>query len=123
MREEYKRRNYVINKRLQFGLIAAFLTAVLIASALAVVVMALAAEEFIDTFLVPVLLNDLAIMAAVIIVGIIFSNRIAGPLFHIRGVVEDVIAGKTDRRVRLRPKDFARDLAEKINTLLDKIEK
>ncbi len=131
MGEEYKRRNYVVNKRLQFGLIAAFLTAVAVASAAALLAAAIAAgasgrieaELFIDTILVPVLLNDLAIMAAVVIVGIIFSNRIAGPLFHIRGVLEDVLAGKTDRRVRLRPKDFARDLAEDINTLLDKIEK
>lgn len=129
--QEYKRRNYVVNRRLQFGIIAVFLTAVLVASIAALLVMMLAAgasgemeaEQFIDTFLVPVLLNDLAIMAAVVLVGISFSNRIAGPLFQMQTVLREVSAGASGRRVRLRPKDFAQGLAEDINTLLDRMEK
>ena len=129
--QEFKRRNYVVNRRLQFGMIAVFLTAVLVASIVVLVVMMIAAgaagnmnaEQFIDTFLVPVLLNDLGIMAALVLVGIVFSNRIAGPLFHIQAVLEDVNAGETARRVHLRPKDYCQNLAENINMLLDSIEK
>lgn len=62
-------------------------------------------------------------MAAVVIVLIFYSNRIAGPLFHMDMVIRAVLDGDTTRRVRLRPKDFAASLAESLNSLLDEIEK
>lgn len=128
---EYKRRNFVVNKSLQFGIIAVFLTAVLIASlaAMAVSVFILvssgkiSADTFIDTFLLPILINDLLIMTAVALTGIFYSNRIAGPLYQMKAVIEEHISGQPGRRIRVRPNDYGADLAEKINLLLDKNEK
>ncbi len=129
--QQFKRRNYVVNRRLQFGLIAVFLTTVLLSSVISVICLTfflntareLGPELFLDTFLVPILINDLIIMTAVVIVGVFFSNRIAGPLLHIHMVLDKVIQGDLGKRIVLRPNDYVQGIADDINTLLDKIDK
>lgn len=53
------------------------------------------------------------------LLALLFSNRIAGPVFNIVRVVEKYIAGDESVRVRIRKNDFFHPLGETINKLLD----
>ncbi len=151
---KYKRRNYVVDRRLQFGMISLFLSAVLIAlfitttgfiiyywarytseepetsevivvyTADAVLEENLTPEEGIQTsrmniVLTPLLINNLCIMVIIAVLGVFFSHRIAGPLYRIQLVIDEVLEGNYERRVQLRPRDFGQELADKVNSLLD----
>jgi hypothetical protein len=145
--ETYKRRNFVVNRRLQFGMISFFLITVLIAliiSTAGLIVYysvrfpaeaggtpATEAESVpreagripavprLELILPPILINNLCIMVIMAVFGIFFSHRIAGPLYHIETVVAEVLAGNDAERVHLRPRDFVHDLANEINALIE----
>jgi len=56
-------------------------------------------------------------------IALVFSHRVAGPLYHFRRVFEEVRAGKTEARIRLRPNDEFQDVAESFNGMLDELVK
>jgi nitrogen fixation/metabolism regulation signal transduction histidine kinase len=70
----------------------------------------------------PLLLNDLAIMVAVIVIGIFMSHRIAGPVYRIAADIDRVLSGERGVRVNLRRSDALVDLAEKVNQLLEHVD-
>ena len=49
----------------------------------------------------PLLLNDLAIMVVAIVIGIVMSHRIAGPIYRIAEDIDRVLSG--ERGVRVQP--------------------
>jgi sensor histidine kinase YesM len=51
--------------------------------------------------------------------ALIFSNRIAGPIYNIVRVVDSYISGDKSIRVRIRKDDFFHPLGETVNKLLD----
>jgi len=55
--------------------------------------------------------------------ALFISHRVAGAGYRIRAVVEEIKAGKTGARIRLRKNDDFKDLAQSINELMDQIEK
>ena len=57
----------------------------------------------------------------VILIGLILSNRIAGPIYSIQNYLKDLLRGKYDKRLKLREKDELKDLAESINELAQKL--
>jgi methyl-accepting chemotaxis protein len=59
----------------------------------------------------------LAVMAAL---GVVFSHRTAGPLYHFKRVFKDIAEGKIDARIRLRPFDDFRDVADAFNEMAEK---
>jgi HAMP domain-containing protein len=75
-----------------------------------------------EIVLPPLMLNNLLIMAIVIVVGMVLSFRIAGPVVHIQRVVQNAVNGKKGGRINLRKKDSLKGLADDINTLLDTYE-
>ena len=128
-----KRRTKVVDGRLQYRIIAIALTVVLGsviifsgATALFVALTRLpdtrAAGQLLLTILPPLLVNDLAIMIVLIIVGIFASNRIAGPAYRMQSDIERVLAGEGGVRVRLRRGDAFPELAERVNKLLESID-
>jgi methyl-accepting chemotaxis protein len=70
----------------------------------------------------PLLLNDLAIMVVVILIGVILSHRIAGPVYRIAEEIDRVLSGERGVRVSLRRKDALEDLAQKVNQLIEHID-
>lgn len=108
-------------------MIAVFLFVILAASAVFVIIFAfylgrketVEPELFVNLFLTPILINDIVVMCAASIVGIIFTNRIAGPIYHMRHTIDVFLSGDSEKRVRLRPKDYAIPLADEINKLFD----
>jgi signal transduction histidine kinase len=129
--QEFKRVNYIIDRRLQFGIISVFLLAVLGASVISAIVLSLyfkfsgiaSPDVFLSTFFTPILINDLIIMVIIAVVGVFYSNRIAGPIYHMRHAISEFREGDNERRVRLRPKDYMQGLADDINRLLDEMRK
>ena len=57
------------------------------------------------------------------IIGIRMSHRTAGPLYHFKRVFNEIKSGNTNARVRLRPKDDFKDVAESFNEMMDSISK
>lgn len=56
---------------------------------------------------------------AVVYQALKISNRVAGPQVNMRRVVDRVIAGEHDQRVRLREGDFMQSTAADINRLIE----
>lgn len=56
-------------------------------------------------------------------IGIRISHRTAGPLYHFKRIFNEVKGGNMNARVRLRPNDDFRDVAEAFNEMMDSINK
>lgn len=67
------------------------------------------------------------IPAAFVIIGfsVVISHRVAGPLYRIKRMIDDVIRGEDVEYIRLRKKDEheLKDLATKISDLITMIRK
>lgn len=73
-------------------------------------------------YLAPVILiNNLLIMVVIGIFGIIYSHKIAGPMFNINRALDRAASGHFVKPITLRRGDFFHDTAEKINRLLIQI--
>jgi methyl-accepting chemotaxis protein len=76
-----------------------------------------------ELILPPLLINNLAIMAFIIVAGIFASQRIAGPIYRMEKDVDRVLAGEKGVRVKIRRKDNFPNLAHKVNELIQRSEK
>jgi methyl-accepting chemotaxis protein len=76
-----------------------------------------------ELVLPPVVINNLLLMAIIIVVGIFYSHRIAGPIYRIEQDVLRVLSGERGVQIRLRKKDKLKTLAEQINKLINELEK
>ncbi len=77
----------------------------------------------INLILPPLLINNLIIMIVIIVFGIFFSHRIAGPTYRMMKDIRRALDGEYEARVHLRKKDSLHELADRINDLLDELEK
>ncbi len=57
----------------------------------------------------------------VILIGLVLSNRIAGPIYRIQRFLRRVSTGNYDERLKLREKDELQDVAGSINHLVSKL--
>jgi len=128
-----KRKRMVIDGRFQYGTIALALVIVLAGvvifagGATIVYLLARAAgrvarPELILAILPALLLNDLVIMVLFIVLGIVATHRIAGPIYRIEVDIERVLAGEKGVQVRTRKRDAFPDLAERVNELIERID-
>jgi nitrogen fixation/metabolism regulation signal transduction histidine kinase len=76
-----------------------------------------------DIVLPPLLINNLLIMLMIIVVGIFYSHRIAGPMYRIETDIKRVLDGEKGVTIRLRKKDKLQSLADLVNQLIKKVEK
>ena len=129
----HRRRIKVVDGRFQYRAVAVALSVivgglVLVAAAIAVIFLAVRAaggtihpEELLEV-LAALLVNDLAIMVLMIVVGIFMTHRVAGPVYRIETEIDRVLGGEKGVRVRLRRHDSFPDLAEKVNQLIERID-
>ncbi len=69
------------------------------------------------------LVNNLLIMFALAGMAVVYSHKVAGPVYRIKGVINRSLAGAADQRIYLREGDELKDLAEKINSLLERLDR
>jgi len=67
--------------------------------------------------------NLLLISPLIFILGLLFSHRIAGPVYRIGKTLEEISKGNLSLRVRLRKGDELVDLADMINNLTESLNK
>lgn len=67
-----------------------------------------------------ILINNLLILAVIIVGGILYTHRIAGPLFNINRSLNRALHGKLHHEIRLRRKDLLHETAQLINQVLHK---
>lgn len=65
--------------------------------------------------------GSLAFLSVVAVLGLVFSHRTVGPLYHFKRVFEAVKNGDRSARIRLRPTDDFRDVAQAFNEMMDSI--
>jgi methyl-accepting chemotaxis protein len=77
-------------------------------------------------------LNEILIKLGLVSVGFIFiaailgiklSHATAGPLYHFKRVFTEIKSGNINSRVRLRPGDDFKDVANAFNEMMDSIQK
>ena len=54
-------------------------------------------------------------------IGIKMSHRTAGPMYHFKRIFGDIKNGKIEARVRLRPDDDFKDVANAFNEMMDTV--
>lgn len=79
-------------------------------------------EELLAIMLPPLLVNDIAIMVLVVVVGIVSTHRVAGPIYRMESDIERVLSGESHARVRLRRGDAFPELADKVNELIERLD-
>ncbi|PIP67848.1 MAG: hypothetical protein COW92_04315 [Candidatus Omnitrophica bacterium CG22_combo_CG10-13_8_21_14_all_43_16] len=67
--------------------------------------------------------NLLLVSPLIFILGLLFSHRIAGPVYRITKTLEEIIKGNLGLKIKLREGDELVDLAYMINNLTDNINK
>ncbi|MEA3489106.1 MAG: methyl-accepting chemotaxis protein [Candidatus Omnitrophota bacterium] len=67
------------------------------------------------------LLRLIFLTPLIILVGLVLSNRIAGPIYRIQRFLRRVSSGNYENRLYLREKDELHDLAEALNHLMSKL--
>ncbi len=132
MHNRNPRRIKVVDGRMQYGVIAVFLTVIVAGLLLFSGLTALLSfvfggtgggPAFVAGVLPFLLLNDLCIMILVIVVGILATHRIAGPVYRIEQDIRRVLAGEKGVVVRFRSGDAFSSLAERVNELIERVER
>ena len=130
-----RRRRFLVNKRMQFKLMAFSSMPMLLCCAALYyliyyfVMNEMVIPEVITQMLLPALqgVNAVLIIAAPIILilllrGIlVYSNKIAGPIYRLERELDEVAKGDFNRKIKFRKGDELKEVAEKLNRVLEKI--
>ena len=109
-----KRRQYVINRRLQIGIFLKWIILPVFSMAL-----------FFYYFKISILTLSIALIALLIFSWriLIISHRLAGPIYRLEKDLEHIAKGNFSIRIKFRKKDELKSIAEGINKILDEMEK
>jgi methyl-accepting chemotaxis protein len=81
------------------------------------------ATFFFTTFLLIALISAVVVGVVGVIIFILFSHRIAGPLHHFETVLQEIEAGDLTSRIVLRKSDQLVELKTALNLLLESMNK
>jgi methyl-accepting chemotaxis protein len=123
--QKWKRRRIVVDKEFQFRYLMTWV--LLTTSLLAGIVLAswsvLTFFSSDRTMFIYVNAACASVITAVSMYYIVVhSHRIAGPAFRLKRVLGEMAGGRRGFRVRLRRKDYLKDIADALNNLLEKTE-
>ena len=126
-----KRTHYLINKPMQFKLILQFVIFILIFASFIVfelyitvwpVVSSYIPQSVSDVVISKVIFRLLCFSIPILFVLVafimIFSNRIAGPLYRLEKTLDKLIQGEDVEIIKLRKKDDLKPLISKINAVI-----
>lgn len=134
-----KRKNYFIDKDFQSRFILKFCLLVVLAAIITTGILYLVGKKsttvaIVDSrvlvrstadFLLPILIQTVLVVMvilglATIIVTLLFSHKIAGPLYRFRKAIAEVRLGNLASNFHLRNYDQLKDLSEEVNVMIDK---
>lgn len=138
MKQRYKRRNFFVKKKFQVRYISLILlvmfiavlltgytvyatTWILFGEKLAAVYPQGLLLEIVNKVNAVLALRIFFLTPLVILIALILSHRIAGPIYSIQKFLRKVTDGIYDERLRLRKKDELHDVAESLNLLVTKL--
>jgi len=75
--------------------------------------------SFLEMVLAPLIIANLFILSIIIPIALLYSHRIAGPIYRFQKSLDMLINGKTNFMIVLRKKDEFKYLADKMNTMID----
>lgn len=136
----HKRRRYIVKRGLQFRYIGLIFSLAILASLVTGYTVFYTCwssfgEKLANVYpqgrLLPIfrtvnllLIRNLILVSPIILVtGLIFSHRIAGPLFRIERLLGDIGRGRLDIDIKLRKNDELVEVAEKINSMTANLRK
>ncbi len=138
MNRTWKRRNYFIKKDLQGKYIFSFFIFVVAGSIIFTLIFSLLSSDTMtivyDNYKLQIGKTPLILMKEilsaqwifivaggflVVILSMFLTHRFAGPIFRFEKSIEEMTGGNLNFRVRLRAKDEGKELAEKMNILID----
>ncbi|MFP4550225.1 MAG: hypothetical protein ACLFNT_05430 [Spirochaetales bacterium] len=76
-----------------------------------------------ELILPPILINNVLLAIVLALLAVRYSHRFAGPLYRMSTDIRRVLAGEENVRIRLRKNDELRELASRINAILDALER
>jgi len=76
-----------------------------------------------ELILPPILINNALLAIVLAGLSVRYSHRFAGPLYRMSTDIRRVLAGEENVRIRLRKNDELRELASRINAILDALER
>ena len=134
-----KRRNYFIDKDFQTKFILKFCLLVVVAGIITTGILYFIGKRsttvaIVDSrvvvrstadFLLPVLIQTVLVVMvisglATVIVTLLFSHKIAGPLYRFKKVIEGVKSGNLSANFSLRNYDQLKGLSNEVNAMIDK---
>jgi hypothetical protein len=77
----------------------------------------------IELVLPPILVNNLVILVLTVVIGLLYSHRIAGAAYRIETDIGRCLSGERDVQVRLRKKDKLQRLATQVNKLIAELDR
>jgi len=134
----YKRRQYIVNKKMQFKYVGIFLLFLLLNFSVCVAIVyhtgwtylvAKLANVYPQGRLVSILnllrwrmlFGFILVMPFAVITALMFSHRIAGPVVRIKKSLRMIGEGNFDFVIKLRKNDELKDIADEINKLVKKL--
>jgi len=134
MKNQRKLRNYLIKREMQIRITGKFVFFALISSLLSGIMVYLTLwptlSKLIPPDVFPILQANIVftlfcagvpIVLLIFVSGIIITHRIAGPIYNIEDKLDKAIRGEDIGLICLRKGDELQELAEKVNTLLQKL--
>lgn len=125
------RRVYIVDKKFQWTVIAYTLTISLLTSVVHVTITQLIAIDRMQNLTslsfmhlgpkTAIVLLIAFLYACVFIIAVLFSNRLAGPLFRLQRNMADVARGKPSFPITFRQNDYFSELNKAYNDLLDSL--
>lgn len=136
MSNRVKRRIYLIKKKFQFRVIGVIiLISAIFATVTGITLYGLLNEAFgfsylkslfgakeVSDILVPVIIiTQLVGLIVIAVIGLFVSHRMAGPIYRLEKVAEQIGDGDLSFKVRLRKGDEFQELADAIDTMVRKL--
>ncbi|OGA17621.1 MAG: hypothetical protein A3I63_03705 [Betaproteobacteria bacterium RIFCSPLOWO2_02_FULL_66_14] len=82
-------------------------------------------ERYSDLYNLWVSLSLINVIIILVIAGwsLFITHRVAGSIYHVKRVIDEVKSGNAKARVHLREKDAFQDLANSLNEMLDTLQR
>ena len=71
------------------------------------------------TVLIPILAANLLILCIIVPYSLVYSHKVAGPVYRFEKSLDLILEGRLDFMIKLRKKDEFKNIAEKMNSLID----
>lgn len=134
MKSQRKLRNYLIKRKLQLRITAKFIFFALVSSLMGAGAVYYTLwpplSRLIPPDIFPILQKNFVfilfwdgvlIILLIFVAGTVITHRIAGPLYHIEKKLDKALRGEEFELIHLRKGDELQELADKLNTLLQKL--